>query len=201
MKVNMLYNQLAASQSPFLEGRMRIVKLSGLVLVLLIGIFMSLKFMHTPVEYYHRTGPAMSIKEYFSGPIQAWGIVQDWRGRVVRQFDVKMTGTWEGDTGTLTEHFAYYDGVTQERIWTIKKLDNGRYEGTAADILGKAYGQESGNAVKWHYTMDLTVDNKLFRIKFDDWMWHMHDGVLINRSYLKKFGITVAELTIFMQKE
>ena len=29
----------------------------------------------------------------------------------------------------------------------------------------------------------------------------MNDGVLINRSYLKKFGLTVAELTIFMQKQ
>ncbi|HAQ50270.1 MAG TPA: DUF3833 domain-containing protein, partial [Gammaproteobacteria bacterium] len=27
------------------------------------------------------------------------------------------------------------------------------------------------------------------------------DGVLINRSYLKKFGITVGELTLFMQKQ
>jgi hypothetical protein len=29
----------------------------------------------------------------------------------------------------------------------------------------------------------------------------MNDGVLINRSYLKKFGITVTKLTIFMQKQ
>lgn len=180
---------------------MSIFKRSGLFLVGLTGIFMSLNFMHNAVDYYQGKAPVMNIKEYFSGPIQAWGIVQDWRGRVVRQFDVKMMGSWEGDIGTLTEHFAYYDGETQERVWTIKKLDNGRYEGKAADILGKALGQESGNAVKWYYTMDLKVENKLFRITFDDWMWLMHDGVLINRSYLKKFGITVAELTLFMKRE
>lgn len=29
----------------------------------------------------------------------------------------------------------------------------------------------------------------------------MRDGVVMNRSYLKKFGITVAEVTIFMQKQ
>ena len=29
----------------------------------------------------------------------------------------------------------------------------------------------------------------------------MNDGVLINRSHLKKFGITVAEITIVMQKQ
>jgi len=46
------------------------------------------------------------------------------------------------------------------------------------------------------------VDDKSYRLKFDDWMWAMDDGnVVINRSYLKKFGITVAEITIFMQKQ
>ncbi|MBL6621549.1 MAG: DUF3833 family protein, partial [Rickettsiales bacterium] len=40
----------------------------------------------------------------------------------------------------------------------------------------------------------------VFRIKFDDWMWQLNDGVVINRSYLKKFGFTIAELTLFMQK-
>jgi hypothetical protein len=32
-------------------------------------------------------------------------------------------------------------------------------------------------------------------------MWAMNDGVVVNRSYLKKFGFTVAELTLFMQKQ
>ncbi|MCF8462529.1 MAG: DUF3833 domain-containing protein [Rickettsiaceae bacterium] len=31
----------------------------------------------------------MSIKNYFNGTIKAWGIVQDWQKRVVRQFDVR----------------------------------------------------------------------------------------------------------------
>lgn len=158
-------------------------------------------FMKNSVNYYQGKSPEMNIKDYFNGPIKAWGIVQDWRGRVVQQFDIKMMGTWNGNIGTLTEDFKYYDGKTQERIWTIKKLDNGSYEGTASDIIGKATGMEKGNAAHWNYIMDLEVDQRVFRIKFDDWMWLMNDGVLINRSYLKKFGVTVAELTIFIKKE
>jgi hypothetical protein len=49
--------------------------------------------------------------------------------------------------------------------------------------------------------MDLDVDGSTYRIRFDDWMWAMNDGVVVNRSYLKKFGFTVAELTLFMQKQ
>ncbi|MDE1901786.1 MAG: DUF3833 domain-containing protein [Alphaproteobacteria bacterium] len=153
------------------------------------------------LDYYKDTAPKADIKEYFNGPVKGWGIVQDWRGRVVRRFDVNMVGKWEGDIGTLTEHFTYYDGKTQERVWTIKKLADGTYEGTAGDIIDKAVGKEQGSAVNWHYVMDVPVDDTTYRLSFNDWMWVMNDGVLINRSYLKKFGITVSELTIFMQKQ
>lgn len=153
------------------------------------------------LDNYKETKPVADLKEYFNGPIKAWGIVQDWRGRVVRRFDVEMVGEWQGDLGTLTEHFKYYDGETQVRVWTIKKMPDGSYEGTASDILDKAKGNLKGSAVRWSYVMDLPVDGTTYRIRFDDWMWLMNDNVLINRSYLKKFGITVSELTIFMQKQ
>lgn len=153
------------------------------------------------LDYYKGTTPQADIKEYFNGPVKAWGIVQDRKGRVTRRFDVQMVGKWDGDVGTLTENFDYYDGKKQRRVWTIKKLADGSYEGTASDIIDKATGKTEGSAVRWNYVMDLPVDDTTYRIRFDDWMWVMNDGVLINRSYLKKFGITVAELTIFMQKQ
>lgn len=168
----------------------------------LIGVFIMLSgCTGNTLDYYKDTAPQADIKAYFNGPIKAWGIVQDWRGRVVQRFDVSMVGKWDGDTGTLTELFTYYDGKKQERVWTIKQLPDGTYEGTAGDILDKATGAAQGSAVRWNYVMDLPVDGTTYRIRFDDWMWLMHDGVLINRSYLKKFGITVSELTIFMQKQ
>ena len=153
------------------------------------------------LKYYDNTSPKMDIKEYFNGPIKAWGILQDWRGRVVTRFDIKMIGEWQGDLGTLTEHFNYYEGIKQKRVWTIKKINDNSYEGTASDVVDKAVGNTVGSAARWSYIMNLPVNNTTYRIRFDDWMWVMNDGVLINRSYLKKFGITVAELTIFMQKE
>ena len=153
------------------------------------------------LDYYNDSTPKVDIKEYFNGPVKAWGIVQNRKGEVTRKFDIEMVGKWDGDNGVLEEEFKYYDGETQKRTWKIKKISDNQYEGTAGDILDKATGIQNGNAVNWHYTMDLPVDDTTYRIKFDDWMWLMNDGVLINRSYLKKFGITVSELTIFMQKQ
>lgn len=173
-----------------------------LAITILIGVlFMFSSCASKKLDYYKGTTPVMDIREYFNGPVRAWGIVQDWKGRVVQKFDVSMQGEWDGDTGTLTENFEYYNGKVQQRVWTIKKLADGSYEGTASDIIDKATGKTEGNAARWSYVMDLPVDDTTYRIRFDDWMWAMNDGVLINRSYLKKFGITVSELTIFMQKQ
>jgi hypothetical protein len=170
--------------------------------MMLMGILIALSGCASHnVETYHSDGPKLDLKEYFNGPIKAWGIVQDRSGKVIQRFDVVMVGQWDGDTGKLEEQFDYYDGKKQTRTWIIKKINDGHYEGTAGDIIGKADGIVSGNAMRWAYQMDLDVKGNTYRITFDDWMFNMNDGVLINRSYLKKFGITMAELTLFMQKQ
>jgi hypothetical protein len=150
---------------------------------------------------YLKNEPKFNLKQYFSGPIKAWGIVQNRSGQVIQQFDIAMVGTWNGNLGTLVEDFSFYDGKKQRRIWTISDKGNGLYEGRAEDILGTATGLTFGNAGQWTYTMDVPVKDGIYRMKFDDWMWAMNDGVLMNRSYMKKFGITFAEITIFMQKQ
>lgn len=169
---------------------------------ILLGVIMLLSACaSTPIEIYKDTTPQVSLEKFFDGPIKGWGILQDRSGNVTRRFDIDMHGSWQGDTGTLKEKFVFYDGEKQERIWTIRKTGENTYEGSADDILDKATGKSSGSAVQWKYQMDLPVGDTTYRITFDDWMFQMNDGVLVNRSYLKKFGFTVAELTIFMQKQ
>lgn len=154
------------------------------------------------IKQYKDSGPTMRVEEYFNGPIKAWGIVQNWRGHVVARFDVDMVGSWDGDVGTLDEDFTYYDeDKTDQRTWTIRKVGENQYEGTAGDIIGKAEGASAGNAVSWKYVMEVPVNDTIYNLTLDDRMFLMNDGVLINRTYMKKFGITVAELTIFMQKQ
>jgi len=114
--------------------------------------------------------------------------------------DVDMTGTWDGNKGTLVETFRYYSGRVDERSWVITKHDDGTYTGVASDIIGEARGRQVGSTLAWQYGLNIVVDGRTFKVKLDDWMWQMNDGILINRSYIKKFGITAAELTLFMQK-
>lgn len=153
------------------------------------------------LDLYKDDHPKMDIESYFTGPIKAWGFVQNRKGDVVTKFDVTMMGSWENGVGTLEEDFNYYDGKTQKRIWTLTKDGENKLIGKADDIIGEAKGEQKGSAFRFQYVMDIPVDGSTYRMTLDDWMWRMNDGVLINRSYIKKFGITFAELTLFMQKQ
>ena len=124
----------------------------------------------------------------------------DWRGRVTAKFDADMFGTWKNGVGTLEEQFEFYDGKQQNRVWTLRKTGQNTFSGEAPDVIGAARGRYSGSALNMNYVLDLPVGDSIYQLTFDDWMWKMNDGVLINRAYMKKFGITVAELTVFMKK-
>uniref|UniRef100_UPI0013CFF95B DUF3833 family protein n=2 Tax=Pseudomonadota TaxID=1224 RepID=UPI0013CFF95B len=79
----------------------------------------------------------LDLKTYFNGPLTAHGLFTDRAGKVQRRFVVKLVGRWQGDVGTLEEDFSYSDGKTDRRVWTITALGNGRYRGTAPDVVGE----------------------------------------------------------------
>jgi len=144
--------------------------------------------------------PALDLKEYFNGRVDAWGMVQDRSGRVIKRMTVEMDCRWEGDTGTLDERFTYADGTTERRVWTIRK-DGNRYTGTAADVVGEARGEAAGNALRWNYVLEAKrEDGSTIRLDMDDWMWLVDDRTLVNRTTFSKFGIAFGEVTIFFRK-
>ncbi len=150
---------------------------------------------------YSAITPTLELEAFFNGDVKAWGIVQDRSGNVVQRFKVDIAGRIEGTKIILDEtfHYGLGDGV-KHRIWTINKTGASTYSGTANDINDKAVGSAFGNAVRWSYTMDLPVGKRAYKLMFDDWLWAFDENTLINRSYIKKFGLVMAEVTIFMQK-
>jgi len=153
------------------------------------------------VEHYKDEKPRFVLEHYFDGHIEAWGMFQKRNGEVVKRFTVDIDAQWQGNKGVLDEHFIYSDGTTQQRIWTITKHAAGHYSGTADDVIGEAQGRSSGNALQWLYTLRLPVDDKVYEVQFDDWMYLMDGSVLMNRSAMKKFGFTVGEVTLFFRKK
>ncbi|HRP95891.1 MAG TPA: DUF3833 domain-containing protein [Rhodocyclaceae bacterium] len=152
------------------------------------------------VSEYAMEKPMLDLREYFDGTIDAHGIFQDRRGRVVRRFHVLIEASWRGDTGTLDEHFTYSDGSTQRRVWTLVRQPDGRYVGRADDVVGEARGELGGNALRWRYVLALPVGDKVYHVDFDDWMYLMDDRVMLNRSVMSKWGIRLGEVTLSFHK-
>ena len=144
--------------------------------------------------------PTLDLQQYFNGDITAHGIFTDRSGKVVRRFTVLMKCHWEGNTGVLDEAFSYSDGKKERRVWTLTKHADGRYSGTAGDVVGEAQGQAAGNAFQWNYTLKLPVDGSVVEVQFDDWMYLVDERVMLNRAVMSKFGFRLGEVTLSFYK-
>lgn len=144
--------------------------------------------------------PLFVLEEYFKGNVDAWGLFYDRFGNLKRQFNVKIKGTWDGKTLVLDEKFKYDDGEKDQRIWKITKINDQKYIGQADDVVGNAEGISNGNALNWSYELLLTIKEKKFKVKFDDWMFLQDKGVLINRAEISKFGINLGVVYITFLK-
>jgi hypothetical protein len=153
------------------------------------------------IEDYADKQPTLQLKEYLQGDIEAWGVVQNWRGEVTRHFTLNMNAQWEGNEGTLNERFVYDDGETDTRTWNITYVDEHNFTGTAGDVIGTAHGKTYGNAARINYTMRVPVGDKTYDLAMDDWWYLMDDNHLINKIAMKKFGITVATITIAFDRK
>lgn len=153
-------------------------------------------------EQYKSQSPEFKLESFFQGEVKAWGIVQNRSGEVVQRFIVDIDGSIEGEELVLDETFTYQLGEgPAKRIWRLNKNQDGTYTGRAGDIAEPATGTSYGNAFNFVYEMDLEVDGSTYRVNFDDWFWAFNENTMMNRSYIKKFGIVMAEVTIFMQKQ
>jgi hypothetical protein len=156
----------------------------------------------TPKNYQDNS-PKLDIRQYLDGKIKAWGMLEDRSGKVTRRFVVDMNGKWNGNEGVLEEYFTFDDGEKSERIWTIKFSDDNNFTASAGDVFGEAKGSQYGNTMQMEYVLDLVVDKEKgtkYKVTLDDWMYLLDDKILVNKSTIKKFGITFAKLTIFFQK-
>lgn len=153
-------------------------------------------------DFENRT-PKLALEEYFAGKTKAWGIFTDRFGTLRRSFIVTIDGRWDAATQTLTlvEDFVYDDGEIDQRIWTIRKTADGRYVGTAPDVIGEAQGETAGNALTWSYALDLKMEGGSLRVWFEDWMWQIDDKVLINKAEVRKYGFRLGDVFITFMKQ
>lgn len=148
------------------------------------------------INRYEAAQPKLDLEDYFIGTTNAWGMFQQRDGEVIKRFQVVIEGKKEAGQLVLDERFKYSDGTTQQRIWRLQKIEDGRWRGTADDVKGEAIGTVVGNTLNWRYTLLLPVDGKIIEVSMDDWMYLIDENTIINRTSMQKFGIEVGQVTI-----
>ncbi|MDE9449587.1 DUF3833 family protein [Aliiroseovarius sp. Z3] len=176
--------------------------LTALLLLILAATFAKtvlFSFRAQSAENYAGTGPAFSMKEHLSGTFASEGLIFGPTGKMTNSFVAQMEGEWEGDTGTLTETFTYSNGRTQNRKWFLKLGEGSTFTATADDIVGEGQGVVSGSTVMIRYKIVLPPEAGGHTLSATDWLYLTEDGVIMNKSEMRKYGLKVAELIATMR--
>lgn len=152
-------------------------------------------------EDYADQGPDFDLRKHLDGPIQCEGVIYGPTGRVASRFTADMNAAWDGNVGTMTEHFRYDSGNTQDRIWTLTLGNDGRIRAEAPDLIGAGKGMQAGHGVQLKYRIKLPDEAGGHVLDVVDWMHLVGPGKIINRSQFRKFGIKVAELVATMRRK
>lgn len=165
-----------------------------------IGLGLLLTSCSAKISDYQSTTPEFDMKTFFDGNLEAYGMVQDRSGKVIRRFRADLVGSWEGNQGVLEEDFFYDDGETQRRVWNLVKHGNNQYSGVANDSVGEAAGQSQGFAFNWKYTLAIAVDDTTWDIQLNDWIYQLDESRLINQTEMTKWGFKVGQITLVIEK-
>lgn len=153
------------------------------------------------IDHYEGTKPKLDLRSYLNGDLEAWGVLHGRDGSVKRSFVINMKASWKGNVGTLKENFIFDDGEKSERIWTITFTDDVNFTASAHDVVGIGKGAQKGNTANMQYVLRVPVDGKEYDISMNDWLHLVDDKRLINRTIMKKFGVTVGTLSIGFVKK
>lgn len=170
----------------------------ALLLTFVIGMLLGCSPIQ--VTQYKDARPLFDAEQFFTGQLSAHGIVKDRSGKVIRRFNADLEAQWTDGVGTLAEEFVFDDGETQRRVWTLRKTGDGRYTGTAGDVVGEARLQQSGNALFLDYVLRLPYRGGEMDVRVDDRMYLVTPDILINESDLSKFGFDVGSLTLVIMR-
>ena len=184
-----------------IERSYSVKAINSRLLVLTVALSLTLLACTTTIEDYEKSEPKFDLQQFFTGELKGWGLVKNWKGEVTQRFSVDLDGKWEQNKGTLYELFKYADGRTQERIWKLERLANGASIGRANDVIGEAKGQQSGFAFNWSYQLLIDTDDGELKVSLNDWIYQIDSDAVVSEAQIKKFGINVGEVLVFIVKQ
>ncbi|WP_306154778.1 DUF3833 family protein [Roseovarius sp. MMSF_3281] len=157
-------------------------------------------FMAQQPKDYAKSEPHFDLREHLNGKIKCEGVIYGPLGRVVSRFSGDFEAAWQGNKGIMREHFEYDSGNSQDREWRLDLGNDGSIRAEADDLVGLGHGRQSGATVCLSYRIRLPDEAGGYVLRVTDWMYLSPNGVVVNRSQFRKFGLKVAELVATMRK-
>lgn len=151
-------------------------------------------------EDYAGLSPLFDLREHLRGAIKCEGVIYGPLGRVASRFTGDFEASWQGNRGVMREHFEYDSGNSQDREWRLELGNDGSIRAEADDLVGPGEGRQIGAAARLCYRIRLPKEAGGHVLSVTDWMYLAPNGVVINRSQFRKFGIKVAELVAVMRR-
>lgn len=130
------------------------------------------------------------LEKYFAGRTVAEGSFSAITG-AKRDFDVVLTGRWNGRTLTLVEDFVFDDGKRDRKTWRFTKTGENTYRGTREDVVGETLVTVTGDTARFTYLVYLDPEKRRNLVRFHDKMTLKKDGTVENRALVTKFGLPV----------
>lgn len=153
------------------------------------------------IEDYRGQSPELVPEEFFTGELSARGVVKDFSGEVIRTFDADISASWSPKgVGTLDEVFRFNDGEVQTRKWTLTPVAEG-YRATAGDVMEPGLMRWRGNAIHMNYVLTVPYGDDTLDVRMDDWMFLVTPDTLINQTTMSKWGVTVGEVVLVIQRQ
>ena len=141
----------------------------------------------------------LSIERDFAGTRYAYGVFEQ-GGRVTERFTARMEGRAVPGGFSLYERFRYEDGFTWARTWRFTPRGGGLYDGAAETVVGPGRIAVLGDTVRMRFTADQPQRAGAIRLQFDQRLTLLADGVIVNRSTVRKFGLPVGRITMTIVK-
>lgn len=196
-------------------------KINTSLLILLTTLILS-ACSTVDIHTYQNNKPKLILNEFFNGDLTAHGIIKNRSGKVIRYFNVTMTGTWDDNgVGTLAEKFIFNDGSIEFRTWTFTPvtqanseasyLESNRlesrhlekkiqYSAKADDTLAPSLIELEGNAFFMNYDLLINYQGDQIDVNIDDKMYLVNNDIMINESVMSKYGFEVGYITLTIIK-
>lgn len=154
-----------------------------------------------PASSFENGSPKLSAIDFFGDITNSTGVIENRAGKPTHRITTHTEGKIVDGELTLKQQLKTEGGKTNNRTWQLRQIDEHHINATSNDIAGTAKGTLYGNHFSWAFR--LKTGKKLVRhVRMSQNYYLMPGGDrLIIRSVIKKWGITILQITEEFVKE